>query len=62
MPGVVPKNREITKALMFDVDSKQWNQALDFLSNLKFDQNYKEVLSIPLMQQRSMEKYVMASF
>ena len=34
-------NRAITKALIFDVDTKQWNRAIAFFANFTFNQNYK---------------------
>ena len=57
-----PTNRAITKALIFDVDSKQWNRGLAFFKNLRFDQNYSLVQFLPLMQQHHMEKHVLACF
>ena len=57
-----PTNRAITKALIFDVDSKQWNRGLAFFKNLRFDPNYSSVQFLPLMQQCHMEKHVLVCF
>ena len=55
-------NRAITKALIFDVDAKQWNRALAFFVNFNFNQHYKSVRFIPLRQRKNMEKHVMGNF
>ena len=57
-----PRMRVITKALIFDVNAAQWDQALLFLSNLKFGQNYERVLFIHLMQKKNIQQNVFPSF
>ena len=57
-----PNNRAITKALIFDVDVQQWNQALNFFQDHKFDQNYASVSFLALMLHKNIEEDVLASF
>ena len=58
----LPNNRAITKALIFDVDVQQWNQALNFFRDHKFDQNYAFVSFLALMQHKNIEEDVLAFF
>ena len=45
-----PAMRNIINALILDIDTQQWDKAINFMLNLAFDQRYSKVIFWPLIQ------------
>ena len=49
----------IIEALTLDIDAQQWHKSIEFMINLKFDQNYSKVFAWPLIQkERQLQPFV----